>query len=77
MDLELVVPEDGDLVVPSSGLSPLAARPGDRVWVHIEKQPSRRSLMGALRGSTTRRLTIEDFDSLSRQVWRGTGYASA
>ncbi len=77
LDLELVVSAERELTVPAAELERLAAVPGQRVRVRIEAEPTlRRSLLGAFAESDRTRLTLDDFDALSDDVWSATGYGS-
>lgn len=76
VDLELVVSADRDLTVPASELRRLAALPGQRVRVRIERADPVpvRSLMGVYSRPGAPRLELDDFDDLRDDVWGGTGY---
>lgn len=81
LDLELVLSKDGDVTIPPSELARLsAAAPGQRVRVRIEKVPAaRRTLLGAFAKPGMTTLTIDDFDTISDELWAasGSGHRSA
>lgn len=75
VELELVVSADREVTVPASELARLPVVPGQRVRVRVEaatKAP--RTLLGALVKPGRTRLTIDDFDAISDEVWGGSGY---
>lgn len=75
MDLELVVSADREVTVPASELARLPVVPGQRVRVRVEAASAvRRTLLGALVKPDRARLTIDDFDAISDDVWGGSGY---
>jgi len=77
LDLELVVSAERELTVPAAELERLAAVPGQRVRVRIEATPTpRRSLLGVFAEADRTRLTLDDFDALSDDMWSATGYGS-
>ena len=79
LDLELVVSAERELTVPAAELERLAAVPGQRVRVRvrIEATPTpRRLLLGVFAEADRTRLTLDDFDALSDDMWSATGYGS-
>ncbi len=80
LDLELVVSADWALTIPPSDLARLSAVPGQRLRVRIERvAPARRTLLGAFVKPLCvgrARLTIDDFDTISDELWSGSGYGS-
>lgn len=78
LDLELVVSTERELTVPAAELARLAAVPGQRVRVRIEATPTpRRSLLGAFAKPGRARLTLDDFEALSDDLWSASGYGRA
>lgn len=78
LDLELVVSTERELTVPAAELARLAAVPGQRVRVRIEAAPPpRRSLLGAFARPGRTRLTLDDFEALSDDLWSASGYGRA
>ena len=75
LDLELVVSAERELTVPAAELERLAAVPGQRVRIEATPTP-RRSLLGVLAEADRTRLTLDDFDALSDDMWSATGYGS-
>ncbi|MGH3784958.1 MAG: hypothetical protein ACRDRG_00025 [Pseudonocardiaceae bacterium] len=75
VELELVVSADREVTVPASELARLPVMPGQRVRVRVEATSAvPRTLLGALVKPGRARLTIDDFDAISNEVWGGSGY---
>lgn len=75
LDLELVVSEDSAVTIPAADLARLPVLPGQRVRVHVEGVlPARRSMLGALAKPGRPVVSLEDFDAVSDELWRGSGY---
>ena len=71
--LELMVSPDREVTVPASELARLPVVPGQRVRVEAASGMPR-TLLGALVKPDRARLTIDDFDAISDEVWGGSGF---
>lgn len=75
LDLELVVSEDSAVTIPAADLARLPVLPGQRVRVHVESAGApRRSMLGALAKAGQPVVSLEDFDTVSDELWGDTDY---
>ena len=68
IEVEAVVTDSGDLVVPSAELGQLSLVPGQRVPVTVMAPRRRQNMRGALR-SKVREVSLEDLEESSRDAW--------
>ena len=68
-----MVSDEGEVRIPAERLGSLA-RPGTHLRVHVERAPSRHSMLGRFAGPGAPKLALDDFVALSDEIWADTPY---
>jgi hypothetical protein len=67
-EVEAIVSESGDLVIPSESVRRLALAPGQHVQVSVHLRPGRRNMYGVLAGRLPD-IAPEDIARVRQQTW--------